>query len=78
MVCAIVFVDDRPVSFRHGMLHRGRGRAKVTLERRPLLEGEYLLLTLPQGSLFVCSHLLSFAVQFSRCGRHPPLSRQTA
>ena len=51
MVCAIVFVDDRPVSFRHGMLHRGRGRAKVTLERRPPLEGEYLLLTLPQTAV---------------------------
>ena len=51
MAGAIGFVDDRPVSFRHGMLHRGRGRAKVTLERRPLLEGEYLLLTLPQTAV---------------------------
>ncbi len=51
MVCAIVYTDDRPVSFRHGMLHRGRGRARVTLERRPLLDGEYLLLTLPQTAM---------------------------
>ena len=51
MVCAIVFVDDRPVSFKHGALHRGRGRAKVTLEQRPVLDGAYLLLTLPQTAM---------------------------